>query len=64
MVVLWHSVFNFFTAANAGQGTTGMVMSVLIMVAAIGVVVVAGSDRLCRGAKQTAPPPVLKDAPL
>ncbi len=37
--IVWHGAFNTITASRAGQGTAALVLSVLVMVAAVGLLV-------------------------
>lgn len=50
-VALWHGLFNFFTASEAGQGTIAMVMSIAVMAWAIGLVFLAKPESLSRTRK-------------
>jgi uncharacterized protein len=56
-VILWHGMFNVFTASQAGQGTVAMVMSIAVMVWAVAALALAGPARLSRGSTPGVPTP-------
>jgi hypothetical protein len=58
-VILWHGVFNVFTASKGGQGTPAMVMSIAVIVWAVAVLALTGPARLSRGATPAFPEPLV-----
>ncbi len=62
VIVLWHGLFNLFTASEAGEGTIAAVVSSGVMVLAIAALLVAGPDEL-RGLSRRAGPRVRYESP-
>jgi membrane protease YdiL (CAAX protease family) len=54
-VMVWHGTFNYVTASQAGQGTVAMVVSILVMVWAVAMLILAGPARLVHGATPSPP---------
>jgi membrane protease YdiL (CAAX protease family) len=54
-VVIWHGLFNVFTASEASHGTVAMVMSIVVMAWAALIVIVARWDDLATPRGRSAP---------
>lgn len=57
-VMIWHGTCNYVPASQAGQGTAAMMASILVLVWAVAVLLLAGPARLVRG---TTPSPPRRD---